>query len=178
MTRRTRDRSRRECRALVAELELPDPFDLAELCATVGRERGRPVVLTATPMVMGNLCGMWMGTAQADYVFYEQNTSFLHQQHIVFHELGHILRRHSPKRILGADVARALAPVVEPGEVERVLGRDTYNDEDEYEAELIATLILRRVAHHAAVEVPEAVDPRSDDVVARIARSLSRGDHA
>jgi hypothetical protein len=173
----TREQSpRRACEALVAALDLPDPFDLAEMCARLGNQRGRPIVLMATPMALGNLCGLWLGTAKADYVFYEQDTSQLHQQHIVFHELGHILRRHVPKRVLGADLARALAPGVEIDHVERVLGRDTYSDSDEYEAELIATLTLRRISRQHIVDTPMAVNPSADSAITRIARSLSRGD--
>lgn len=91
--------SHRQCEALVAALDLPAPFDLAVMCERIGARRGKPVVLMATPMAMGGgLCGLWMGTAKGDHVFYEQDTSPLHQQHIVFHELGHILRQHTPTR--------------------------------------------------------------------------------
>ena len=168
-----REQARRECEVLVADLDLPWPFELAELCARVGEQRGKPVVLMATAMSLGNLCGMWMGTAKADYVFYEQATTLLHQHHIVFHELGHILRRHPPKQILGADIARTLAPSLKAGDVGRVLGRDVYNDDDEYEAELIATLLLQRIGEPA-----ECVSARSvhaaDDAEARIERALLR----
>jgi hypothetical protein len=171
----SRDQSRRECAALVAELDLPSPFDLEEMCARIGRRRGKPIALTATPMAMGGgLCGLWMGTATADYVFYEADTSVLHQKHIVFHELGHILRGRASGKILGADVARALAPTVEPGEVQRVLGRDSYTDDDEYEAELIATLILRRLGLGSARETVHATDPAVDDIIGRISHSLTR----
>ncbi|HEV2345863.1 MAG TPA: hypothetical protein VGS97_17325, partial [Actinocrinis sp.] len=40
-----------------------------------------------------------------------QNTSPLHEQHIVFHEIDHVLRRHEPKRVLSADIAQLLAPL-------------------------------------------------------------------
>ena len=169
----SRDQSRQQCAALVAELDLPEPFELEEFCLRVGRRRGKPLMLMPTPMAMGGgLCGLWLGTATRDYVFYETDTSPLHQQHIVFHEIGHILRQHSPKRIFGLDVARALAPSVEPGEVQRVLGRDTYGDDDEYEAELIATLILHRVGHLSDLEpIPDA-EGDADDPAFRVERAL------
>lgn len=172
----SRVQSRLECEALVAGLEIPEPFDLESLCGSLGTRRARPIVLMPTAMVFGNLCGLWLGTARADYVFYEEDTSRLHQQHIVCHELGHILRRHSANRTLGSDIARALTAAVEPGDVQRVLGRDTYNDAEEFEAELIATLILQRVSRQRAVDPPKAVDPSADGAITRIARSLSRGE--
>ena len=170
----SRDQVRRDCERLVIGLDLPHPFDLAEMCARVGRQCGKPVVLMATQMSMGSLCGLWLGTAKADYVFYEEDTSQLHQQHIICHEIGHILRHHPPGRIAGTDVGRALAAAVEPGEVARVLGRATYSDDDEFEAELIATLILRRIGRGQPPEAPEATDPKAGAVIDRISRSLSR----
>lgn len=170
-----RAKSRRECEALVAALGLPAPFDLAAMCVHVGEQRGKPIKLMATSMSMGGgLCGMWMGTAKSDYVFYEQDTTVVHQQHIVFHELGHILRGHPPARLLGTELAHALAPHVDTsGEVPRVLGRDAYTDDHEYEAELIATFILRRVSLHSnaadALQGGDLTDP-----VSRVERSLRR----
>ena len=170
-----RDKARRECEALVATLDLPNPFNLDEMCIRLGDQRGRPIVLMSHDMVVGNLCGTWMGTATADYVFYEQDTSRLHQQHIVCHEIGHILRRHEPGKVLSSDVARAAAPAIKPSDIRRVLGRDSYGDDDEFEAELIATLILRRIGRLTIREVPTAIDPAAGDIVARISHSLSRG---
>lgn len=169
-----RDQSRRECATLVAALDLPVPFDLAELCARLGRQRGKPIVLMATPMAISTLCGLWLGTATADYVFYEQDTSVLHQQHIVFHEIGHILRRHAPNKVLNTDITRSLAPGIATGDVQRVLGRDTYSDDDEYEAELIATLLLSRVGQlPGAAAVPPSAETMQD-AVARVERALRR----
>jgi hypothetical protein len=171
-----RDQSRRECEILVAAVELPIPFDLAEMCMRLGGQRGKPIMLMATSMAMSTLCGLWLGTAKANYVFYEQDTSALHQQHIVFHEIGHILRCHAPRHILGADIARILVPDVGPGEVQRVLGRDTYNDDDEYEAELIATLLLRRVGRLSAAPAgpTDAAHAQDQGQAARVERALRR----
>ena len=169
-----RDQARRECEMLVAALDLPEPFDLAEMCRRLGEQRGRAITLMSHDMVVGGLCGTWMGTATADYVFYEQDTSRLHQQHIVCHEIGHILRRHEPGKILSSDLARVIAPGIEQGDVRRVLGRDCYDDDEEFEAELIATLILRRIARLPLCEAPTATDPAASEVIARISQSLSR----
>jgi hypothetical protein len=167
---RERDLARKQCEDLVAVLEVPEPFDLGSLCQRIGHASGRPIVLMPTAMIFGNFCGLWLATSKADYVFYEQHTTPLHQLHIVFHELGHILRGHSASRTLGEDVARALTAAVEPGEVQRVLGRDTYNDDAEYEAELIATLLLQRIGGPAT----QASQQAADDAESRIERTLRR----
>jgi hypothetical protein len=171
-----REQSRRECCAVVAALDLPDPFELAEFCTRLGRQIGRDIVLMSHSMVIGGLCGTWMRTAKADYVFYEEDTSQLHQQHIIFHEVGHILRSHVPGKELSKDVARTIAAGMKVSDVFRVLGRDSYTDDDEFEAELIATLILSRIGRQTVLEEPQATDPTADDIVARITNSLSRGE--
>ena len=171
-----RDQSRRECSALVADLDLPDPFDLEDFCTRLGRHIGRDLVLMSHSMAIGGLCGAWMRTAKADYVFYEEDTSQLHQQHIVFHEIGHILRAHVPGEELSKDLARTIAAGMKVSDVFRVLGRDSYDEDDEFEAELIATLILRRIGRQPLRELPRATDPSADDVIARITTSLSRGE--
>ena len=171
-----REQSRLECGELVAALDLPDPFDLAEFCSRFGRQIERDIVLMSHSMAIGGLCGTWMRTAKADYVFYEEDTSQLHQQHIVFHELGHILRRHIPGQELSSDLARTLAPGIKASDVFRVLGRDSYTDDDEFEAELIATLILRRIGRQVLREAPRATDPTAEEIIARISNSLSRGE--
>jgi hypothetical protein len=171
-----REQSRRECSALVAGLDLPDPFDLEAFCVRLGEQLGRSIVLMSHSMVIGGLCGAWMRTAKADYVFYEDDTSLLHQQHIVFHEIGHILRSHVPGKELSKDLARTIAAGMKVSDVFRVLGRDSYDEDDEFEAELIATLILRRIGRQPLREEPRATDPAAGDVIARITYSLSRGE--
>jgi hypothetical protein len=171
-----REQSRRECHAVVAALDLPDPFDLAEFCTRLGRQIGRDIVLMSHSMVIGGLCGTWMRTAKADYVFYEEDTSQLHQQHIIFHEVGHILRSHVPGKELSKDVARTIAAGLKVSDVFRVLGRDSYTDDDEFEAELIATLVLSRIGRQTVREKPRATDPTANEIIARITNSLSRGE--
>ncbi len=39
-------------------------------------------------------CGLWLGTDNADYVFYEARTAPLHREHIILHEIGHVLCDH------------------------------------------------------------------------------------
>lgn len=168
-----RNRSRRECAALVATLVVPNPFDLGEFCTRLGQQIDRTIVLMSHAMAIGGLCGTWMRTAKADYVFYEEDTSLLHQQHIIFHEVGHILRSHVPGKELSIDLARTVTTGATPSDVFRVLGRDTYTDDDEFEAELIATLILRRIGRQPVREVPKAMNPLADDIIARITRSLA-----
>src|SRR6185436_10468256 len=45
-------------------------------------------------------CGVWLSLPEVDYVFYEPETSQLHREHIILHELGHLLCEHQPTEVI------------------------------------------------------------------------------
>lgn len=135
-----------QCDAVVAPLDIPVPFDVRRLCEGIAESRGRPIRLVAMPRPAGSPCGMWVSTAETDYIIYEQDTSKLHQEHIIAHELGHLLSNHSTSGVLEAQAVSVLLPSLNPELVNRVLGRTHYSEQEEQTAELIATLILQRAS--------------------------------
>jgi IrrE N-terminal-like domain len=137
---------RRRCQALVADLDIPVPFDAQELCARIATRRGRPIRLRAVAMPMDSPCGIWLSTAGNDYIFYEAHTSRLHQEHIIVHEIGHVLCDHYATAVLSPETSRLLLPNLDPALVNRVLSRGHCSAEEEQEAEMIASLILRRAS--------------------------------
>lgn len=122
-------------------IRIPSPFDLDAFCDEVAARRGRPLQRHPVPGLSAEApCGMWVGTDRADHVFYDPGTSPLHAEHIVLHELAHILSGHS-----GADAGLAhLFPDLDPATVRRALGRVGYTTAQEREAEMIASLIRGR----------------------------------
>lgn len=119
------ERIRRDVAPLVDALTLPTPWNLAAFVHSVGRARSRPILLLPTDTT-GGMCGMWVATDQADYIAYEQATSGFHRDHIVLHELGHILLGHHGRTL---DLA----------------GRPArYPDLQERQAEVFASLVLQR----------------------------------
>ncbi|MBL8932795.1 MAG: hypothetical protein JNL54_21955 [Kineosporiaceae bacterium] len=135
---------RQRCDELLRDIEIPDPFDVRILAETIARRRGRPIRLHAKPSPLGP-CGLWLALPDADYVFYETATSRLHRDHIIVHELAHLLAAHEPTDHLDPDLLRSLLPNLDSAMVQRVLARSTYTAVEEQEAEMIATLVL----HHA-----------------------------
>ncbi|WP_307872984.1 hypothetical protein [Paractinoplanes ovalisporus] len=129
---------RRRCEARLRGIRVPDPFDLDQFCDEVAARRGRPLIRQPIPGLSAEApCGLWIGTDRADHVFFDPGTSPLHAEHIVLHELSHILCGHS-----GADAAIGrLFPDLDPDAVRRVLGRAGYTDAQEREAEMMASLI-------------------------------------
>lgn len=136
---------RRRCEARLRELAIASPFDLEAFCRSVEERRGRPIRLVSVPG-RGGPHGLWVASPSADYIFYERDTSASHQQHIILHELSHLLCDHRLVRSTAAEPSPPLFPDLQPEMVQSVLARTAYSTDDEREAELLASLILERVA--------------------------------
>ncbi|MFC1435385.1 hypothetical protein ACEZDB_32565 [Streptacidiphilus sp. N1-3] len=134
--------SRRQCHEVVRRLEIPKPFDVAVLCARLGAQRGRPLHLIPMEMPPQSPSGLYVSTDTLDAIVYESRTSGLHQVHIILHELGHLLSGHTA--VPGEGDLSALVPHLGSVTMARMLGRTRYNEPEERQAELIASLILER----------------------------------
>ena len=130
--------AKRRCAAIVADLDIPRPFDLGRFLARLAIQRNRMIFLHPFTSGPGVPCGLWLGTARADHIFHEEGTTPWHQTHITLHEVAHMLLGHGGK----GGLARLLAPDVDPALVKLVLGRSTYTTAEEQDAETLASLIL------------------------------------
>jgi hypothetical protein len=153
---------RDRCRQLLADVTMPSPFDIHEFCEQIASKRGRPIRLF--PIASGlTPCGLWAATESTDYVFYETSTSPLHRDHIVLHELSHMLCDHRPAPAHDDELVDRLFPDLNASLVQRVLARSAYSAAEEREAELLASLIREHVdrsVHPAeldSADVPAAV---------------------
>jgi hypothetical protein len=151
-------RLRKRCWEVVRRLRLPDPFSVSALCDSISAHRGRTLYLHSLEKPEGVLdmpCGMWVATDIADHVFFEQQTSTFHQEHIILHELGHMICGHTIA-MLGDEFDPSAISEHTGGElVQQALLRASYNTRQEQEAELVATLILdrgRRISGEALSE--------------------------
>lgn len=159
---------RRRCQARLRNIEIPRPFDLDAFCRTIEASRGRRLVLQPIHGLAGRTMGAWIAMSRPplDVVIYEQDTTRLHQEHIVLHELSHMLCGHSP-RATGADLAGQLFPDLKPEVVQGVLERQSYLSDEDLEAEVMATLIRERAGGGSGQNRPPtgAADP---DLVRRM----------
>jgi hypothetical protein len=136
---------RGRCERRLRGVRIPQPFDLDAFCGEVEVRRGRPLRRRAVPGLHTHApCGLWIGTPEADHVFYDPGTSPLHAEHIVLHELAHILSDHTLSD--GDGTLSSLFPDLDPDTVTRVLGRVGYSTVQEREAEMMASLIRGRSA--------------------------------
>lgn len=129
--------------AIVRDLDIPSPFSIREFAARLERQRNRPIRLRPFSFTPGGPCGLWIGTAEADYVYYEQGTTPFHRSVIALHELAHMLLGHYGLSAWQS-LARRVAPDVSPALVSLMLGRSGYSSPEEREAETLASLILDR----------------------------------
>jgi hypothetical protein len=141
---------------LVARLPVPDPFDISAFAEAIAASRGRPVLLRAMDMPSCGPSGLLVSTREVDYILYERDTAALHRYHIILHEMGHL--------ICGHVTAQELLPTLDASVVRRVLGRTTYEDPQEREAERFAMLVLDKAGW---------LPGPPDDVLARIEQALS-----
>ena len=136
---------RHRCERRLRDLQLPVPFDVSIFCDRVAAKRGRPILLRPTASRAGPW-GLWVATESADIIFFEADTSPLHQQHIILHELSHLVCAHTPLPVTDPEILQALLPDLIPETIRHVLSRVAYSAEEEREAELLASLVLERVA--------------------------------
>jgi hypothetical protein len=108
------------------------------LCDQIAARRGRPIRLIPMAGLTG-VCGLWIATDATDLICYERDTTRPHQDHIILHELSHLLCEHFP-----VGLPAALLPDLDPAMVRAVLGRAGYSTAEEREAETLASLIRQR----------------------------------
>lgn len=120
---------------------IPRPFDLNALLDRVEEHRGRPIDLHATPVESHGPCGLWLRQAGRDVIVYADNTSTVHQTHIVLHEIGHMVCDHRGACDLALGSVTDLVSPASAGLAEHMLRRSTYGDDQEQEAEMVGSLI-------------------------------------
>jgi hypothetical protein len=160
----------RRCRACLQKLDLPEPFSVEKLCSHIEGQRGRPLKLQPLKSEEGPY-GLLVSSSRADYVFFVQNTTAVHQRHIVLHELCHLLLGHQSPVADENELLQLLLPDLRPALVHAMLQRRTYSATDEQEAELLASLILQEAASRCAPVRPLA-DVESAGLFERLEATL------
>lgn len=137
--RRTR---RTQARQIVDALVLPEPWSSEALIAQVGRKLGRRVRIERRPAMGDGITGTIFRLSEEDVIFYREDLIGLHRDHVLCHELAHLLAGHleGPEAYHGASdnhLAHAFAVM---------LNRQCqYGETRERVAEEIAEMIMVRV---------------------------------
>ncbi|WP_030992951.1 hypothetical protein [Streptomyces sp. NRRL S-1813] len=131
--------------------DLPQPWDVEELCRALERSRRRsltlyPVDIPAMPS------GFWYGDGESDHIFYGSSVSGYYRDHIILHEICHMLAGHGV-------APRDLAAAHSAGPFVRGQGQvlKCHNTEEEI-AETFSAMVLKRAGRmrHKGVGVVES----------------------
>ncbi len=180
-------RLRRRIRTLLGEVGVSQPWSINAFCKDVARYRGRALELVPYSMPGGGPVGIWIALRSVDVIIYDQNTTELHQEQIIAHELGHMLMGHHgtdlaavKDRPLDPRLARALglSPTsdADEGASPVKLHRESYTDRQELEAELVASLIWK-AAGRRLLPPPRKLSGTPAETVDRLAEGMGKSGH-
>lgn len=135
---------------LVHALPIPIPWSRDAFVQGIADMRGRPITLIATEpdFLPDTLCGPWLAREDDDVILYERGATEFRIHQAVCHQIGHmILGHHSAGRrpvrdALAEPAWRRAIPDLAPELVGTVLSTTDYGDEQEYEADLFALLLM------------------------------------
>ncbi len=137
---------------LIRVIPIPYPWDAVAYVDRVAEFRGRPITLCAIEpgSLSGTGCGtgsgVWIARQHDDVIMYGADTAW-HADHIIAHELGHMLLGHGHD---GAEASpdtsdlplRELMPSLSAEAIMSVLRRRDYSTERERDAETFADMLL------------------------------------
>lgn len=133
---------RRTARDANRQLDLGAHPSLNSIKSSLEAARGRPITIMELPTLRGDdLCGLCVAYSSHDVVVHAPPRSRLHQQQIIVHEFAHMILNHQI-------TATSLQLVQLPGFNEtplQVLGRNSFDDDDEAAAEFFADLLMARI---------------------------------
>ncbi|MEU1824125.1 hypothetical protein ABZ502_17065 [Streptomyces abikoensis] len=148
---------RRATRREMRLLGIKPPLNVETLCQAIGEKLGRPIELRPWPLPKPGPLGVMAETDVAYVILYQAETTRLHQEHIILHEIGHILGDHQG---ITLDVSQNLAVAgLKDSAVRRILGRCSYDSGQECQAELFATIMLEWASVLDCVTPSPSADP-------------------
>jgi uncharacterized protein YejL (UPF0352 family) len=123
---------------------LPRPWHIETLCAKLAEARGRPLLLHELDLAALPF-GLWYYDGEKDHIISRAGTTGYHRDHIILHEICHMLAGHNagsdrPAAATGGDLASAV--------IEAAVASPHTHDQEEL-AEAFATAVLKHVSRPA-----------------------------
>ncbi|MFF4183197.1 hypothetical protein ACFYZ9_08405 [Streptomyces sp. NPDC001691] len=173
--RRRLKKVRQTCEALLADWGMEHGCGIDELHRYLSTQNQRPIHLIPMPFPERHLFGLWLKLDEFDIIAYEKAASPSHKEHIIAHELSHIAFAHRGSVEFDRSDTSQLFTDVEPAVVQSMLMRSRYSDDEEQEAETMASLILAR-ATKRWLEPAWGVPEEAAEIVARIENGVGHPD--
>jgi hypothetical protein len=155
----------------LAGFDIPVPFDMTMLCAALADRRHRAIDFVPVGFGSTQISGLWVAGKHTDLIFYERDTTPLHQQHIQLHEIGHMLSDHP--HATGPDTGwmAQLMPLLDVARLDALMARNGYDSDHEVDAEWFAREMGARAR---LVPRPRRPSPGLHDALARALRAFGR----
>jgi hypothetical protein len=145
---------------------------VAQLCERVADRRGRRLELLPFALRGSDIHGMLVATEDADFIVYDQDAPFYHQQHIQLHEISHLLYGHLDEADgLQGEQLHTQFPQLERLGAVKVLRRSDYDAHMERQAETLASFL--GAALRAQSGPGDENESRAEEM-RRVGQSLSR----
>jgi hypothetical protein len=167
------ERARAAARSIVRMSPPSAPFDLERFVATLGAHRQRPIQLIAVDRyTAGDICGAWFCMPTRDVIAYEDATTRTRRDHIVLHEVAHMVCDHRGSMFDEDTFFEQFLPGLPKALIRSQLGRSQFDTAEEREAELVATLLVeditarsRPARDDSATADPNATTARVESVL-------------
>jgi hypothetical protein len=128
---------------ILAPIDFSD-FSILNLVERVAAVRGRPIELCPRTMPDLTQYGAWIASPSYDFIFFERDTARIHQDHIICHELAHMLLGHQT----------LVVPEALPVSAQVLMRQmaDLHKSPRERDAEEMATLIQNELIRRAGLQ--------------------------
>ena len=132
-------------RAAEQALDLPLQVTLESLRAMIADQRQQEIVIDELPGLPGtDICGLWLVLADKDVILHASTRSPWHRQQIILHEFSHMILHHDLDATSG-DFISDLLPGFDHANIRLALHRESFNNEVELTAELLADRLAVRI---------------------------------
>jgi Zn-dependent peptidase ImmA (M78 family) len=135
------------CRRRVRSLRLEPYASAYELCDQMSSLRKRPIRIVEWPLPIAGPMGVWIARGGDDVVIVQEAATGRHRDHIVLHELGHILCGHDGVPMSGGE-PELISSLRDQDSMIRF--RSVYDSTSEREAELLATAFAEHLDDDSA----------------------------
>ncbi|WP_156666183.1 hypothetical protein [Rhodococcus sp. HS-D2] len=183
------DSAREAAERVLQDLSVSRPWSIERFIADLSIRNGRAIQLMTIPDQKtqvedqdGNtITGAWLPTERIDYVFVTSKAEGDYRDHIICHELAHIIFRHRPDartaETLQQIYLRTLMPSISGDVVQTLLptyckNRTLLTDPIEREAEWLATLLISRAKELTRPLWGDDVGDHDSAILGRLARAV------
>ncbi|WP_420879004.1 hypothetical protein [Rhodococcus sp. (in: high G+C Gram-positive bacteria)] len=184
------DAAREAAERILRDLPLSRPWSLDRFIADLSIRNNRPIEILTIPDGTGQfeddegnkITGAWIPSARMDHIFVTSQAAGAYREHIICHELAHVIFRHRADtrsaEALQAAYLRRLMPNIHPDHMKTLLPsavcrhRAVLVDPIEREAEWLATLLMAAADELTQPLWGDNVGDFDSAILGRIARAV------